>query len=167
MRKTALFALAAMGSPAVVAVHALLLAGCTNAGGNDGDMACKFSQRVREVDSFGGMPMPIRDYLEPKFDFGDPHTGGIAPRGGKWNATDVVTRDAPSRRFMRAGYAGDKWFLRWERGGIAYWRLFAVFALQGGNVIVMAHGNLPSDNPCSATEAAMDGRLPTGGELPW
>ena len=144
-----------------------LLTGCVDAGAGGDDLGCKFTPRVIEVGSFGRLPGPIQDYLKPKFNFDDPHTGGIAPKGGRWNATDVVSRDAPFRRFLRAGSAGDKWFLWWERGGIAYWREFAVFALQGGNVIAMAHGNLPSESPCAATEAAMDGRLPTGGELPW
>jgi hypothetical protein len=151
----------------VLALASLLLSACAADADSSDPSACKFTPRVSEVGSFGALPMPIRDYLKPKFNFDDPHTGGIAPKGGKWNATDVVTRDAPFRRFMRAGYAGDKWFLWWERGGIAYWRQFAVFALQGGNVIVMAHGSLPSETPCAATEAAMDGRLPTGGETPW
>ncbi len=145
-----------------------LVTGCaSDAGTQPGSLSCKFRQSVQEVNSFEAMPMAVQDNLKPRFNFDDPHTGGIAPRDGKWNATDVVMEDAPFRRFIRAGHAGDKWFLWWERGGIAYWREFAVFALAGGNVIVMAHGNLPPDNPCVATEAAMDGRLPTGGELPW
>lgn len=151
----------------LIALTAFLLSACTTDAASSDSTACSFNERVSEVGSFAALPMPIQDYLKPKFNFDDPHTGGIAPKGGRWNATDAVTHDGPFRRFMRAGHSAEKWFLWWERGGIAYWREFAVFALAGGNVIVMAHGTLPAQNPCAATEAAMDGRLPTGGETPW
>lgn len=154
-------------SSAAVTLTFALLAGCVKAGVDADDFACKFHHRVQEIGSFAALPAAIQEYLKPKFNFDDPHMGGIAPKGGKWNASDAVSEDAPFRRFMRAGHTGNKWFLWWERGGIAYWREFAVFALDGGKVAVVAHANLPSDNPCTATEAALDGKLPAGGETPW
>ena len=154
--------------PGIVALAFALLAGCAaGVGQNSSDLDCKFRHRVREVGSFQKMPAAIQDYLKPKFNFDDPHTGGIAPKGGKWNATDVVLEDAPFRRFIRAGHDGGKWFLWWERGGIAYWREQAVFALEGGKVTVIAHAMLPATNPCEATDAILDGRPPSGGEVPW
>lgn len=144
-----------------------LLAGCAaNAEPKNNDLACKFRHDVREVDSFGAMPSAIQDYLKPKFDFDDPHTGGIAPRDGKWNATDVVMTDAPFRRFIRAGHAGDKWFLWYERGGIAYFKVLAVFG-PGSPSPVLAHMTSPTPDLCAATDKALDGKGPPVTETIW
>ena len=148
-----------------VALAFVLLTGCAADAGTQAD-DCRFRHRVLEVNSFEAMPAPIQEYLRPKFNFDDPHTGGIAPRGGEWNATDVVMHDAPFRRFIRAGHYGGRWFLWYERGGIAYFKVLAVFG-QGSPPPVLAHMTSPIADLCAATDAVLDNQGPPVTEAIW
>jgi hypothetical protein len=150
----------------VFAPIAALLAGCaTTAGNTDStDDLCTFRHPVQEIAYFEQGPPTIKNFLKVKFEFHDPRTGGLAPRGGEWNATDVVLKDAPFRRFMRAGRAGNKWFLWWERGGLAYFRQVVVLDARAS---VLARASLPADDPCRFTDELLSGRVPEGAPPPW
>jgi hypothetical protein len=128
------------------------------------DLACKFHHGVSEVGSFDAMPPAIVSLVRGKMHAGDLPNGEImAPRGGDFNATDVITNPkAPGRRFIRAGHAGDIWFLWYEHGGIAYTKNIAVIALKPDGPHLFAFVEYFSQNPCVLTDAVLDGKTPAG-----
>jgi hypothetical protein len=98
-------------------------------------------------DALKALPHDIRTFVTTKF-------GPIAERGGDFNATDVIVKPAPSRRFIRAGKAGDTWFLWYEQGGIAYWKQIVVF--KAARVLRQERASF-RDNLCTATDALIVG----------
>lgn len=118
------------------------------------DLACEFRHPVVEIESVDSFPNPVRAFLRAKL-------GEMAKRGAYFNATDVITQPAPSRRFIRAGRSGDIWFLWYEHGGIAYNRNIVLLAWRRADaaprlVTIASYAG----NPCSQTDAFLDGRLP-------
>jgi hypothetical protein len=69
------------------------------------------------VTSTASMPTALKAEFagvtkETQFELADP--------GVRWQATDViVTRGLPRRRLILAGSCGDRWFVHYERGGLA------------------------------------------------
>jgi hypothetical protein len=119
------------------------------------DLACKFDHAVNDVASFDVLPKPVTDFLRPRL-------GEMAKRGEYFNATDVVMKPAPSRRFIRAGRSGDKWFLWYEHGGIAYNRNIVVLSWRPGDAaaILIAHTAYSGESPCRQTDAILEGHIP-------
>jgi hypothetical protein len=119
------------------------------------DLACKFWHPVKEVDALGKMPPPIAAFILAK-------TGAMAARGEYFNATDVIEKPAPMHRFIRAGESGGLWFIWFEHGGIAYSKNIAVLGLKPGESAphLIAHIGYFNQNPCSLTDAVLDGHPP-------
>lgn len=118
------------------------------------DLACKLHHTAIDVASFDALPTPVKDLLRPKL-------GEMAKRGEFFNATDVIERPGPSRRFIRAGHSGDKWFVWYEHGGIAYARNIIVVAWKPGDAtarLITISGY--SGNACAQTDLILDGRIP-------
>jgi hypothetical protein len=122
------------------------------------DLACKFRHPVKEVDSLGKVPPPIAAFIRSK-------TGEMAERGEYFNATDVIEKPAPMHRFIRAGESSGLWFVWFEHGGIAYSKNIAVLALKSGERAphLIAHIGYFNENPCSLTDAVLDGHAPRPG----
>jgi hypothetical protein len=124
------------------------------------DLACKMHRDVRDVNAFDAMPPAVVSFVRAKMGAGKlPNDEIIAARGAAFNATDVIVGHAPGRRFIRAGHAGNKWFLWYERGGIAYSKSIAIVALDGGKASLVAHIGYEHENPCALTDAALDGKV--------
>jgi hypothetical protein len=70
----------------------------------------------REVLSLSALPVSIRQALRADA----PGLDGIADRGQRFNAADVVVGSAPRRRLITAGHDGNLWLVVLETGGIAY-----------------------------------------------
>jgi hypothetical protein len=86
------------------------------------DISCTLHHAVRDINSLSALPGPLRDYVRNQI-------GPMADRGEFFNATDeILDAKTPGRRFIRAAYSGDTWFLGLELGGIAYSK--AIFVLQ-------------------------------------
>jgi hypothetical protein len=98
-------------------------------------------------DSLKALPDEVRTFVTAKF-------GPLADRGGDFNATDVIIKPAPSRRFIRAGKAGESWFLWFEQGGIAYWKQIVVF--KDAHVVGQSRASW-RDNLCIATDKLLGG----------
>lgn len=127
-----------------------------------GDLACRLHHAVAEVNSFEALPPAIVSFVRAKMGAGNlPNREIIAPRGGAFNATDVITKPAPGRRFIRGGHAGDVWFFWYEHGGIAYSKNIAVFELPaGGGPKLIAHIGYFNESLCALTDAVLDHRTP-------
>lgn len=127
------------------------------------DLDCKFRHATVEIDALDKMPKPVADFIRSE-------TDGMAPRGDFFNSTDVIVASAPGRRFIRAGHAGDRWFLFYERGGIVYSKNIAVLSLAPGqtNPRLLAHLGYFREDPCALTDAVLDGRaVPAALQSPW
>jgi hypothetical protein len=111
------------------------------------DFSCALVHPATMYDSLKALPGDIRTFVTTKF-------GPMAERGGAFNATDVIMKPAPSRRFIRAGKTGDTWFLWYEQGGIAYWKQIIVF--KKANVVTQSRASW-HDNLCVATDKLLGG----------
>lgn len=148
---------------ATLAVALVAAATPTLADDVSADLACKFHHAVSDVNSFEALPPAIVWFVREKMGAGAvPNSELIAPRGGDFNATDVITNPkAPSRRFIRAGRAGDVWFLLYEHGGIAYSKNIAVLEMPTNRLPkLVAHISYFRENPCVLTDAILDHRAP-------
>ncbi|GEM_PF-2413719 len=127
------------------------------------DLACRFRHRVEEVQSFDRLPPAITALVRARMNAGALPAGEfMAPRGGFFNATDVIMKPGPGRRFIRAGHSGMRWFLWYEHGGIAYSRNIAVMELAAGgqSARLVALIGYHSENPCALTDLALDRKTP-------
>ena len=134
------------------AAAALMLAIVSPACADDvsADLACKLHHAVVETQSFPALPKPVSGAILSK-------THEMADRGAAFNATDVIVKPAPAHRFIRAGHAGDTWFVWYEHGGIAYSKNIVVLnAPAGAPVKFVAHLSYFNENPCTLTDAALD-----------
>ncbi|HEX3809063.1 MAG TPA: hypothetical protein VHW02_05125 [Rhizomicrobium sp.] len=123
------------------------------------DGSCKLHHPSEEVSSFAKMPAPVVAFILNKMRAdGSTTTEVMADRGTFFNATDVIIGKSPGRRFIRAGHAANKWFLWYERGGIAYSKSIAIVALNGASASLVAHIGYEHENPCALTDAALDGK---------
>lgn len=125
------------------------------------DTSCRLATPVQEATSFLQMPPEVRKLLAPMADPGQP-----------FNKTDVVDRNLPSRRLIRAGHRGADWFVWYEQGGVAYsWQAVVVrIAPGGGGATKLVHalipvswrngGWMPGIDLCAFTDAALRGRVP-------
>ena len=74
------------------------------------------------VRALSAVPANIRQEVESSLG----SDGGIAERGGAFNATDVVD-SRPSKRFVIAGRAGADWFVCYEQGGRGHHLVLAAY----------------------------------------
>jgi hypothetical protein len=93
----------------------------------------------------------------------------MAERDQYFNATDVMLKNAPMHRFIRAGREDDRWFVWFERGGIAYNRNIVVLAWKPGEASprLIAHTLYFGENPCRLTDGILDGHLPAQSSGRW
>jgi hypothetical protein len=91
---------------------------------------------MSEVRSLGKLPSDLRKQL-PRSEAG---LDGIADRDGRFNATDVVTPNVPTRRFTLAAVGATCAVIAVERGGIARWFEVTEYRLSGAtwNLVVKA-----------------------------
>ncbi len=149
---------------ALLCAGVALLSAPASADDVSADLACRFRHRVEEVASFDRLPAPIAGFVRAKMNVGTLPTGEfMAPRGGFFNATDVIMKPAPGRRFIRAGHSGNRWFLWYEHGGITYSKTIAVLDLSspGRGARLVALIGYFSENPCELTDLALDGKGPS------
>jgi hypothetical protein len=93
------------------------------------------------------LPAPFRAQV-------DHNLSPMADRGGAFNATDVFTKDAQSRRFIRAGETDGRRFVWYEQGGIAYWKQIVLFERSGRSLASRAGWN---GDLCQETDRLLDG----------
>ena len=110
--------------------------------------ACHLAHSSKSVASLEKMPEPIRTYISQ-------HIGPMADRGEPFNATDVVMTPRPANRFIRGGEIGERWFLWYEHGGIAYYRNVILFGSDpsGTPHVIATEQGLWTDNLCALTDA--------------
>ena len=116
------------------------------------DFTCTFSHSSKSVDSLKQLPGPIRQALHLR-------VGEMADRGEFYNNGDIVTKPAPFDRFIRGGEIGERWFVWYEHGGIAYWKQILLFGSDPSgtpHVIAEAHGT-GSESLCAQTDRLLDG----------
>ncbi|MDY6997694.1 MAG: hypothetical protein SW019_13920 [Actinomycetota bacterium] len=120
------------------------------------DTGCALTTHVQEVAGLTELPPALRSALPP-----------MAERGASFNAGDAVTdADLPSRRLIRAGHLGDRWFVWYEHGGEGYfWHV--VVARVGDDtgddeptVTMLADAGTISDTLCTVTDGALADRVP-------
>jgi len=109
---------------------------------------CRLAHPSKSVASLAKMPAPIRTYIAL-------HIGPMADRGRFFNATDVVMKPGPANRFIRGGEIGERWYLWYEHGGIAYFRNVVLFGSDpsGTPHVLAQEQGLWSDNLCALTDA--------------
>ncbi|HEY1632510.1 MAG TPA: hypothetical protein VGF56_14435 [Rhizomicrobium sp.] len=137
-----------------------------------GDLQCRFRHKVEEVSSLEAMPRAIVKYLHRAMDesarpgdYPRPKMPEMAARGAPFNATDAIDTSLSMRRFIRAGRAGDVWFLWYEHGGFIYRKRIAVFA---PGTRVVARVDYEHENPCRLTDAIIEGgHRPRGAPDPY
>lgn len=120
------------------------------------DVSCKLRLHVEEFSSLAKLPMAIRKFLRA-------HIGEIADRGEAFNSTDVIVRDLPSRRFIRAGYWNRQWFFVWyEQGGIGYSKNILLLDWSGREASVkeVVRKSYFNENPCVLTGALLIEQIP-------
>lgn len=100
--------------------------------------------QIKVVSKTEGIPANVKQAFskiarQPSFDMANP--------GQKFQATDVVLRKLPWRRLVFAGVQDDRWFVHYERGGIAH--SYHVIALK-----VDPHGDAHFVWGCSVADSA-------------
>jgi hypothetical protein len=134
------------------------------------DLQCKFRHPVEEVDSIAAVPPQIQNVMLARMDPAAREDNKfewhnvMAPRGGEFNSTDVVTAGYPSRRFIRAGHDGSEWFVWYEQGGIAYRKNILLFHIRlgHGTPTVRAFTSYEKQDPCALTDDLIDNKVPPG-----
>jgi hypothetical protein len=130
------------------------------------DVSCRFQHAVTDIASFDELPEPIVKLTLRRMRGGGSSTTSaeeIAPRGSDFNRTDVIDSDnwVPTRRFIRAGRAGDRWFLSYEHGGVGYAKILVVYAFNGRNAPRVVAHYLYDDHwdgdVCKLTDRLLDG----------
>lgn len=101
-------------------------------------------------DALKTLPAPFRAQV-------DHNIGGMADRGGAFNATDVIMKPGSSRRFIRAGETDGRRFVWFEQGGIAYYKQIVLFERNGKSVTSRSAG---SNDLCQETDRLLDGGKP-------
>jgi hypothetical protein len=113
------------------------------------DVTCRFRHRVETVESLRALPEWLKRYVHKQFD-------PIADRGEFFNSTDVIMRDGPARRFIRAGHSGAHWFLWYEQGGIAYFKTVVMLTARGDDARDVMRQTYFRENPCAITDHLLD-----------
>jgi hypothetical protein len=139
---------------AVLAATALISGASAASAANPADKSleaqftCRLAHPSKSVASLAKMPTPIRAYI-------DEHIGPMADRGQFFNSTDVVMTPGPANRFIRGGEIGERWYLWYEHGGIAYFRNVVLFGSDpsGTPHVIAQEQGLWSDNLCALTDA--------------
>jgi hypothetical protein len=137
----------------------------------DADLQCKFRHSVEEVTAISEVPPQVQNAMLARMDpsaregWNFQWHDVMAPRGGQFNSTDVVTVGYPSRRFIRAGHDGSEWFVWFEQGGIAYSKNIALFHIRlgHGTPILRAFVSYRQENPCALTDDLIDNKPPPPG----
>jgi len=119
------------------------------------DFTCTLSHRSTSMDSLKKLPGPIQKALHDR-------VGEMADRGEFFNAGDVVQHPAPFDRFIRGGEIGERWYVWYEHGGIAYWKQILIFGSDPSGtprVIGEAHG-VGQSGLCAQTDYLLDSPTP-------
>jgi hypothetical protein len=118
----------------------------------ESDISCEIkSLHVDEFSSLAKLPTPIKGFLRAQ-------VGEMADRGEAFNSTDVIVRDVPSRRFIRAGHLNPQWWFVWyEQGGIAYFKNILLVDWPGAKATakVVARKSYFHENPCALTKGLL------------
>ena len=116
------------------------------------DFNCTFTHPSKSVDSLKELPGPIQKALHDR-------VGDMANRGEFFNSGDVVEGPAPFDRFIRGGEIGERWFVWYEHGGIAYWKQILIFGSDPSGtprVIAQAQGG-GAGGLCAQTDQLLSG----------
>jgi hypothetical protein len=124
-------------------------------------VACRLGAGVTLYSSLDRLPEPFTAYLSSKLaePAGLPaELGGLAPRDGYFNATDIVIPALPIRRFIGGGRAGNRWFLWYEHGGFAIHAHLVVVDLPPGAIAPLPRANMtawPPPRLCALTAGVL------------
>ncbi len=116
---------------------------------------------AKTVFALSDVPAPIRQELASRISSGRTTDLAtlMADHDGDWEATDVVRPGSKLlfRRFIQAGQSGDRWYVWYERGGIAHFDYAVVLALPAGGAAaqVIMHASGMAEALCSATGPAL------------
>jgi len=97
----------------VVALCLVALPSVSSAGSS---LCIDTRSQLVEVRTLRDVPSPVRKLLGVN----RPGEGGVADRGGNFNATDVIAEQLPRRRFVLGGVSEQCAVLAVERGGRGY-----------------------------------------------
>jgi hypothetical protein len=98
-------------------------------------MTCTFTKPTEAVDIYGRVPAAIHAVL-----------GTMAERDQPFQVTDVFVPGPqnPSKRIVRGGRRGNKWFVWYEQGGVSYsWHVAAFEIHANGGLRVLLRGVVP------------------------
>jgi hypothetical protein len=98
-------------------------------------LTCTFSAATEALDSYTRIPAAIHGIV-----------GAMAERDQPFQVTDVIMPGVqnPSRRLIRGGRRGNKWFVLYEQGGIAYsWQIVVFEVRPNGEGRVLLKGSVP------------------------
>ena len=115
------------------------------------NFTCKLAHAATMYDSLKQLPPLLASALREKI-------GPMADRGEFFNATDVIIKPGPGRRFIRAGHVRDTWFVWYEQGGIAYFHAIVMFGSdgRGGLEVIREYQGSWNDNLCAETDRLLD-----------
>jgi hypothetical protein len=139
----------------LVGALAFLLFACGTAAASEQpsspNFTCKLSRPATMYDSLKQLPPILATALRAKI-------GPMADRGEFFNATDVIIKPGPGRRFIRAGQSGGAWFAWYEQGGIAYFQSIVLFTGRDALEVAREYQGAWNDNLCAETDRLLSGR---------
>jgi hypothetical protein len=92
------------------------------------------------------------------------HVPKLAGAGQRFNATDVVTVDRPSRRLIFVRHLGPRWVIAYEHGGFAYHDHIVAYQISadGDAKLVFNIAAFP-ETVCTAASSWLVGEAPNAG----
>lgn len=120
---------------------------------------CAFDAPARRVDKLRDLPGPIRAEVSRFFGAA---SGGLAEAGTMFIPTDYIDDPtAPRRRFIRAYFVRDVWFIWYEQGGFASSYMMVALTRQSADEGPARHLATPGSrfvgNLCAGSKAYLTG----------
>ena len=107
---------------------------------------CEMRHEARFVERLSDVRPDIRDDVLGR-------VGAMAEPDEPYSSSDAGPFLYPSRKFIRAGWSGNFWFVWYRHGGRGVHTHILIYRLESGRL----EGNFVGDNPCQTTDAALDG----------
>lgn len=126
--------------------------------------ACTFDMPARRVDKLSDLPGPIRAEVNRFFSAA---SGGLAEAGTRFIPTDYIDDPTvPRRRFIRAYFVRDVWFIWYEQGGFASNYMMVALTRQAAEEGPARHLAMPGSrfvgNLCAGSKAFLNGARSAG-----
>ena len=107
-----------------------------------------FDGKCQVVTSTGALPIAIRNAFATVTQV-EPFA--LANPGTRFNVTDVIEPDLPSRRLVFAGVCENRWLIQYEKGGIGYSVEVLVLRLESNGDVHFMWGGVGSRPAASLT----------------